>query len=65
MAVGETLAIESILGRHSVFEGCVLEETRFGPYPGIIPEVSGRAFLTGRHEFVLDLDDPLGAGFLL
>ena len=31
----------------------------------VIPEVSGRAFLTGRHEFVLDPDDPLGAGFLL
>jgi proline racemase len=43
----------------------VVEETRFGPYPGIIPEVSGRAFLTGWHEFVLDPDDPLGAGFLL
>ena len=65
VAVGETITIESILGRHSVFEGRVVEETRFGPYPGIIPEVSGRAFLTGRHEFVLDPDDPLGAGFLL
>jgi trans-L-3-hydroxyproline dehydratase len=65
VAVGETITVESILGRHSVFEGRVVEETRFGPYPGIIPEVSGRAFLTGRHEFVLDSDDPLGAGFLL
>jgi trans-L-3-hydroxyproline dehydratase len=65
VAVGETITIESILGRHSVFEGRVVEETRFGPYPGIIPEVSGRAFLTGRHEFILDPDDPLGAGFLL
>jgi trans-L-3-hydroxyproline dehydratase len=65
VAVGETITIESILGRHSVFEGRVVEETRFGPYPGIIPEVSGQAFLTGRHEFVLDPDDPLGAGFLL
>jgi trans-L-3-hydroxyproline dehydratase len=59
------MAIESILGKHSGFEGRVMEETRFGAYPGVIPEVSGRAFLTGRHEYVLDPDDPLGAGFLL
>jgi trans-L-3-hydroxyproline dehydratase len=65
VAVGETITIESILGRHSVFEGRVVEEARFGPYPRIIPEVSGRAFLTGRHKFVLDPDDPLGAGVLL
>jgi trans-L-3-hydroxyproline dehydratase len=65
VAAGETIAIESILGRHSVFEGRVVEETQFGPYPAIVSEVSGRAFLTGRHEFVIDADDPLGAGFLL
>ena len=65
VAVGETSASESILGRLSVFEGRVVEETRFGPYPAIIPEVSGRAFLTGRHEFILDPDDPLAVGFLL
>jgi hypothetical protein len=64
VAVGETIAIESILGRHSVFEGRVAEETRFGPYPAIIPEVSGRAFLTRRHEFILDPDYPLGAVLL-
>jgi trans-L-3-hydroxyproline dehydratase len=61
VAVGETITIDSNLGRHSVFEGRVVAEMRFGPHPGIIPEVSGRAFLTGRHEFVLDPDDPLGA----
>ena len=65
VAVGETITVESILGKHSVFEGRVVEETRFGPYPAIIPEVSGRAFLTGRHEFILDPDDPLAVGFLL
>src|SRR5262249_49579301 len=64
VAVGETITIESILGRHSVFEGRVVQETRFGPYAGIIPEVSGRAVGTGRPELVLDPADPLGAGFL-
>jgi proline racemase len=36
-----------------------------GPYKGIIPEVSGQAFLTGKHEFWIDREDPLAPGFLL
>src|SRR5262245_17433837 len=63
--LGETVAVESILGRASVFEGRVVEEVGFGPYRAVVPEVSGRAFLTGRHEFVLDPDDPLSPGFLV
>jgi trans-L-3-hydroxyproline dehydratase len=62
---GESIAIESILGRASVFEGRVVEEVAFGPHPAVVPEVSGQAFLTGRHEFVIDPDDPLAPGFLL
>jgi len=31
----------------------------------VIPEVSGRAWITGRHEFVCAPDDPLGEGFSL
>jgi trans-L-3-hydroxyproline dehydratase len=34
-------------------------------YRAVIPEVSGRAWITGRHEFVRAPDDPLGMGFLL
>jgi len=36
-----------------------------GGRPTVITEVEGSAFLTGRHEFVLDPADPLGTGFLL
>jgi trans-L-3-hydroxyproline dehydratase len=63
--VGEAIVIESILGKDSVFEGKVVEEVRFGPHAAVVPGVSGRAFLTGRHEFVLDPDDPLAYGFSL
>jgi proline racemase len=31
----------------------------------VIPEVSGTARITGRHEFLIDPEDPLGHGFLL
>ena len=59
------ILIESILGAKSVFSGRIAGHTRVGPYAAIIPEVSGTAFLTGRHEFLLEPSDPLRNGFLL
>jgi trans-L-3-hydroxyproline dehydratase len=59
----EPIIIESIIG--SRFTGRVVETTTFGPYPAIIPEVEGTAHITGRHEFVIDPDDPLWEGFAL
>jgi proline racemase len=31
----------------------------------VIPRVEGAAFITGRHQFLIDPSDPLGEGFLL
>ena len=59
----QPITIESIIG--TCFKGKVRRETRFGPYMGIVPEVEGAAFITGRHEFLIDPEDPLRAGFLL
>jgi trans-L-3-hydroxyproline dehydratase len=59
----QPIVIESIIG--SRFTGRVAQETTFGPYPAIIPEVEGTAYITGRHEFLIDPDDPLQEGFLL
>ncbi len=58
---GETFYHESIVG--SVFEGKVLEETRVGDLPAILPAVSGRAFITGFSTLHIDGDDPLKYGF--
>ncbi len=63
LAEGEPVAIESILGRESVFEGRVVTRGQVGPYPAVTPEVSGRAFITGRHEFLINPADALGNGF--
>ncbi len=63
LAVGETITIESILG--TTFTGRVVETTTLGGLPAVIPEVSGTAHITGRHEFLIDPDDPLREGFLL
>ena len=40
-------------------------ETTFGPYRAIIPEVEGSAYITGRHEFLIDPSDPLRNGFVM
>jgi len=61
--VGQELVIESIIG--SKFKGRVIETTRFGPYEAIVPEVEGRAFITGRNEFLVDPVDPLKNGFMI
>ena len=63
IATGEPIVIESIVG--STFTGRVVETTSLGPYPAVVPEVEGHAFVTGRHEFLIDPDDTIGAGFFL
>jgi len=62
LAIGEKITIESILG--TLMEVQVLEETTFGPYKAVIPEVTGTAFFTGRNEFWFDPEDPLKGGFI-
>jgi trans-L-3-hydroxyproline dehydratase len=61
----EEITVESILGAQSVFAGRIAERGRVGSYAAVTPEVSGTAFITGRHEFIIDPRDTLGAGFLL
>lgn len=54
--------IESILGTQ--FIGKVIQETRFGNYNAVIPQVEGTANITGRHEFMIDPADKLKNGFI-
>ncbi len=63
IGLDQPIVVESIIG--SRFTGRVVETTTFGPYPAIIPEVEGTAHITGRHEFLIDPDDPLREGFIL
>src|SRR5262245_13744281 len=65
LARGETIVIESILGRHSAFSGRIVGIGQVGPYDAVVPEVGGTAFITGRHEFSIDSSDSVGQGFLL
>jgi trans-L-3-hydroxyproline dehydratase len=63
LAAGETITIESIIG--STFDAAVASETEVGGLPAVVPEVTGTAHVTGRHEFLIDPDDPLREGFFL
>ena len=63
LAVGQRFISESIIGTR--FVGQIVEETRVGGAQAIIPQVTGRAHLTGFHQFVLDPDDPFPGGFSL
>jgi len=63
LGVGEPFVVESILG--TTFTGEVVEATTFGPYPAVIPRVSGAAYIVGRNELVIDPQDPLRTGFIL
>lgn len=54
---------ESIIGTR--FTGRVIEETRVADFPAVIPEVSGRAHVTGFCQWVVEPDDPVGDGFFL
>ncbi len=63
LGVGEAITIESVIG--TSFDVRVAEMAAVGDIPAIIPEVTGAAFITGRHEFLLDPADPLRQGVLL
>jgi proline racemase len=58
----DPIVIESILDTR--FTGQVVATTVFGPHDAVVPEVEGRAWITGRHEFLMDPSDPLKNGFI-
>jgi trans-L-3-hydroxyproline dehydratase len=62
---GQEIIVESILGSKSTFHGKVVGKAKVGPYEAIVPEVSGQAFITGQHRFIIDKRDELGSGFLV
>lgn len=61
--VGQPFVHESIVGGR--FTGTVLETATVGDLPAIIPEIAGRAYITGHHEFIIEPDDPFADGFLV
>lgn len=61
--LGEAFVNQSIIGTR--FMGRLLREERVGDVAAVIPEIAGRAYVTGFQQFVVDSNDPLKSGFLL
>ena len=59
----EKMSIESITG--AVFYGSVDSTIKYGGGDAVIPCVEGTAYVTGQHEFIIDLEDPFTNGFFL
>ncbi len=60
---GTSLSVEGIMG--GTFSARIVAEELKGTHQQVIVEVEGRAFITGRHTFFLDPEDPCLEGFLL
>ena len=52
---------EGILG--TTFTGRLIGETQVGPYRAVIPTISGRAWITGFAQYVVEPSDPFPTGF--
>jgi proline racemase len=63
LGIDEDFINESFIGTR--FTGRLLSETSVGGRPAVVPSVSGRAWITGMGQYLLDPDDPFPAGFAL
>lgn len=63
MAQGEQFIATSIIG--SEFSGRIAGLTSVGERPAILPEISGRGWITGMHQHMLDPADPWPDGYRL
>lgn len=61
LPLGQDFVHEGILG--TTFTGKLIRETQVGPYKSVIPTLSGRAWITGFANYVVDPEDPFPTGF--
>ena len=60
---GEVLRARSLIGGQ--FEGRIVGAAKVGELDAILPEISGRAWITGIHQHLLDPEDPWPTGYRL
>jgi proline racemase len=63
LPLGTDFVNESFIGTR--FTGRLLERTTVAGQPAVVPTVTGRAWLTGTAQYLLDPEDPFPAGFRL
>ena len=59
--VGDTMTMRSVID--SRFDGRIVAETTVGDRPAIVPEISGRAWITGVTHHLVDPTDPWPTGY--
>ena len=63
LGLHENFVHGSLIG--TSFTGRLVDTVTVGEFPGVIPTVRGRAWVTGIGHYLLDPDDPFPAGFLI
>jgi proline racemase len=63
LALDTDFVNESIIG--SRFVGRLVDTTSVAGWPAVVPTITGRAWITGMGQYLLDPTDPFPAGFLL
>lgn len=61
LALHRDFVHEGILG--TTFTGKLIGTKQVGPYQGVIPTITGRAWITGIAQYVVDAEDPFPDGF--
>ena len=63
LRVGEEFVNRSVIGTR--FAGRIAAETEVAGLPAVVPEITGRAWITAMGQYMLDPEDPFPAGFAL
>ena len=63
LPLGQDFVNESFIG--TSFTGRLVEATEVAGHPAVVPTVTGRAWITGTAQYLLDPADPFPAGFVL
>lgn len=63
LPLGQDFVHAGILG--TTFTGRLLGETQVGPYPAVLPQISGRGWVTAISSLILDDTDPFPEGFTI
>ena len=61
LALGDAFVNQSVIGTR--FTGRLVAETEVAGVAAVIPEISGRAWVTAMGQYLLDAEDPFPAGF--
>ena len=63
LRLGEPYLSTSLIG--SEFRAEIVDTARVGEWPAVVPRLSGRAWITGLHQYGLDPSDPFPQGYTL